>query len=384
MKQVLSAATLALLPAAASADDLFVDDVIVRGNLLCVGYDCADGEAHITGSHGMKVKYINTAIQFDDTTTSTAFPTHDWQLMANETTQNGRDAFILSDLTAGTRPFWVLGDAPDNSLYVDHRGYLGLGTSMPQADLHITNKILGQAFIRLEESFGTPHSWDVIGSSSGFLVSDVTGGTMPVIVLSGAPDLSLYIAADGNVGLGTNSPDAPLEVSNDDTYSFFRVTAQQAAINQSADITFTGGPLGTGELRYNIVDGDGPEMRLDADGDMVLNGTLTTGGPTCDSGCDAVFDADYERLSVTDHAALMWEDRHLPAVGPTLPGQPMNVSEKMGGILNELEHAHIYIEELHDRLEEQEAQRHEQEAVNAALSAQVAALAARLDALEGR
>jgi len=376
MKHVLSAATIALLPAAASADELFVDDVIVRSNLLCVGVECADGEPLIDGSHGLKVKYINTAIQFDDTTTSTVFPTHDWQLMANETTQNGRDAFILSDLTAGTRPFWVLGDAPDNSLYVDHRGYLGLGTSMPQADLHITNKILGQAFIRLEESFGAPYSWDVIGSSSGFVVSDVTGGTLPVIVLSGAPDLSLYIAADGNVGLGTSAPDAPLEVSSDDTYSFFRVTAQQAAINQSADITFTGGPLGTGELRYNIVDGDGPEMRLNAEGDMRLTGTLTTGGPTCDSGCDAVFDAGFERLSVTDHAALMWKNGHLPAVGPTRPDAPMNVSEKMGAMLNELEHAHIYIDTLHRENAAQEARIDAQ-------SAQIAALTARLDALEG-
>ncbi|MEQ8920924.1 MAG: hypothetical protein RIE60_08955, partial [Roseovarius sp.] len=90
MKQVLSAAALALLPAAAWADDLFVDDVIVQSNLLCVGSQCSDGEALIDGSHGLKVKYINTAIQFDDTTTSTAFPTHDWQLMANETAQNGR------------------------------------------------------------------------------------------------------------------------------------------------------------------------------------------------------------------------------------------------------------------------------------------------------
>ena len=46
----------------------------------------------------------------------------------------------------------------------------------------------------------------------------------------------------------------------------------------------------------------------------------------------------------------------------------MNVSEKMGGILNELEHAHIYIEDLNARLAAQEA-------LNARLIA-------RLDALE--
>jgi len=35
----------------------------------------------------------------------------------------------------------------------------------------------------------------------------------------------------------------------------------------------------------------------------------------------------------------------------------MNLSEKTGGILNELEKAHIYIEQLHLRLEKLEAER---------------------------
>ncbi|MEQ9676080.1 MAG: hypothetical protein RLO10_16645, partial [Roseovarius indicus] len=85
-----------------------------------------------------------------------------------------------------------------------------------------------------------------------------------------------------------------------------------------------------------------------------------------------VFDAEFERLSVTEHAALMWDKGYLPAVGPTLPGQPMNVSEKMGAVLNELEHAHIYIEELH----------RENAAREARFEARIAALTARLDALE--
>ena len=46
----------------------------------------------------------------------------------------------------------------------------------------------------------------------------------------------------------------------------------------------------------------------------------------------------------------MWANSYLPAVGATLPSAPMNVSEKTGGILNELEKAHIYIEQLNVRL----------------------------------
>jgi hypothetical protein len=118
--------------------------------------------------------------------------------------------------------------------------------------------------------------------------------------------------------------------------------------------------------------------RLNADGDMTLDGTLTTGGPACDSGCDAVFDPSFERLSVTEHAALMWDKGHLPAIGPTVPGAPVNLPEKMGAILNELEHAHIYIETLHgkiERLEDETARIDAQEQV-------IARLTARLEALE--
>jgi hypothetical protein len=42
----------------------------------------------------------------------------------------------------------------------------------------------------------------------------------------------------------------------------------------------------------------------------------------------------------------------LPAVGPNLPHAPVNLSEKTGGILNELEKAHLYIEELSLRIKD--------------------------------
>jgi hypothetical protein len=47
----------------------------------------------------------------------------------------------------------------------------------------------------------------------------------------------------------------------------------------------------------------------------------------------------------------MWQKGHLPTVGPTPEDQPINVSDKLGRMLNELEKAHIYIDQLHRRLE---------------------------------
>ncbi|MEQ9160545.1 MAG: hypothetical protein RIE82_18540, partial [Roseovarius sp.] len=213
----------------------------------------------------------------------------------------------------------------------------------------------GTAVIRMEEAVGTASRWDIEANSAAFVIQDALAGTIPVAIEKGSPSYAIRVLNSGNVGFGTNSPQAPLELFRREPFTFLRLTAAGATINDSVDIVFTEGPLGTGELRYNIVDGDGPEMRLNADGDMVLSGTLTTAGPTCAAGCDAVFEPDYDRLSIAEHASEMWAKGYLPAVGPTTPGAPLNVAEKLGAVLNELEHAHIYIEQVHEDLVDQQA-----------------------------
>ena len=74
-----------------------------------------------------------------------------------------------------------------------------------------------------------------------------------------------------------------------------------------------------------------------------------------------MFEPDFDLESIEEHAAAMWSAGFLPAIGPTVPEQPTNITEKVGGVLNELEKAHIYIEQLHVRLAEQEALRTAQE-----------------------
>ena len=62
-----------------------------------------------------------------------------------------------------------------------------------------------------------------------------------------------------------------------------------------------------------------------------------------------LFDPETEIESIEEHATQMWANSYLPAVGPTVENAPMNLTEKTGGMLNELEKAHIYIEQLHTR-----------------------------------
>ncbi len=67
---------------------------------------------------------------------------------------------------------------------------------------------------------------------------------------------------------------------------------------------------------------------------------------------DYVFDPKYKLESVEEHAAYMWENRHLKAIPPQMKdldgNETVNWTERNRGIVEELEKAHIYIERLNN------------------------------------
>lgn len=353
LKHLIASTALCFAAGSAAADIIHADDVIAQFS-MCVGNDCVNGESF--GFDTLRLKENNLRIHFSDTSTSASFPTNDWRIVINDTGNGGTNHFSVEDSTAGRSPFRIEAGAAANSLVVEADGDIGIGTLNPVVELHVVDG--DSPTLRLEQNGSsgfTPQTFDLVSNEANFFIRDVTNGSqLPFRIKPGADTDALFIAADNDIGMGTDSPDADLEISTSETFTFFRLTAL-GANNDSADITYTGAG-GAGQLRYNIVDGDAQEMSLDADGNMILTGTLTTTGATCGSGCDRVFDEDYPLLSIEDHASLMFENRHLPAVGPTQPFVPVNLTEKMGNMLNELEHAHIYIDQLHARLSVLEAQ----------------------------
>ncbi|MGN6521102.1 MAG: tail fiber domain-containing protein, partial [Dokdonella sp.] len=188
------------------------DDLIVQGS-QCVGFDCVDNETF--GFDTLRLKENNTRIVFFDTSAD-PYPNHHWQLTANDTTQAGLNRFSIEDITAETIPFTVL-SAPTDSLFISTTGRIGLRTNTPVLDVHLlTTNTPG---IRLDQSNAggfTAQAWDVAANEANFFVRDVTGGSrLPFRIRPGAPTSSLDIAASGNVGIGTASPAAKLDVAGD-------------------------------------------------------------------------------------------------------------------------------------------------------------------------
>ncbi len=205
---------IALLPSVAVADQVFSDDLIVYGS-QCVGLDCSNGENF--GFDTLRVKENNTRIRFFDTSSSASFPTVDWQLTANETSNGGLNAFIVENIDAGQRPVVVDSTATSNALYLAAR-HAGFGTSLPQQALHTADP--NTPALRLEQTglaAFTPQTWDIGGNEVYFFVRDVThGSTLPFKILPTAPTNALVIDAAGNLVLGsdTNASSERLLVRN--------------------------------------------------------------------------------------------------------------------------------------------------------------------------
>ncbi len=197
-------------------DQVIADDLIVQGS-ACVGLDCVNNESF--GFDTIRLKENNTRIKFEDTSSSAGFSTNDWQLTANDSASGGASKFSIEDITGAKVPFTVTGGASTNSIFVDSTGRVGFRTSTPVLDLHVATS--NTPAIRLEQNNSggfTAQTWDIGANEANFFVRDVTGGSrLSFRIRPGAPTSSIDISADGDVGVGTASPNAKLDVQANET-----------------------------------------------------------------------------------------------------------------------------------------------------------------------
>lgn len=205
-------------------DQVIPDDLIVQGS-ICSGFDCVNNENF--GTDTIRVKENNVRIQFDDTSVSAGFATNNWQLRANDQASGGASFFAIVDQGAGgtgetgTIVVAVDAGAPANSLRVSSGGNVGIGTATPALDMHANTT--DTPAIRLEQNNAggfTAQTWDIGANEANFFIRDVTGGSrLSLRIRPGAPTSSLDIAANGNIGVGTGSPKARIDLKQlEDTF----------------------------------------------------------------------------------------------------------------------------------------------------------------------
>ncbi len=147
------------------------------------------------GFDTIKVKENNLRIKFEDTSNSASFPTNDWQLTANDSSNGGAEKFSIDDISGGRTPFTIEASAPSHSLYVDDAGRIGLGTSTPVVEVHVVDGDTPTLRLEQDGSSGfTQQTWDVAGNETNFFIRDVTNGSkLPFRIRPNAPGDSLFV-----------------------------------------------------------------------------------------------------------------------------------------------------------------------------------------------
>lgn len=301
-------------------DQVIPDDLIVQGS-GCFGFDCVNNESF--GFDTIRLKENNLRIKAEDTSVGT-FPTNDWQLTFNDSASGGASKFSVEDITGARVPMTITAGASTNSIFVDSSGRVGFRTSTPVLDLHVSTA--NTPAIRLEQTNAggfTAQTWDIGANEANFFVRDVTSGSrLSLRIRPGAPTSSVDISSDGDVGIGTGSPEAKLHAFGGNTSDTFVAmgpdpngsTGTESALN----IGYSGASFGRASGFFNVRPDSGatapnPSLRF-ATGNTVRllidNEGFIGLGDTASGGVNPTSPIQYTNGGVTARltTAGVWQD----------------------------------------------------------------------------
>ncbi len=146
-------------------------DLIVLGN-ECIGSDCVNGETFDFDT--LMLKENNLRIYFNDTSNSASFPSNDWRLTANDSSNGGRNYFSIDDVTSGI-----------TGLVVEAGGNVGIGTpNIPRGKLEVMTYATATGTLSTASVSGTGTvttstvNTSVVGAGTAFTTELVVGGVI--------------------------------------------------------------------------------------------------------------------------------------------------------------------------------------------------------------
>lgn len=237
--------------------------------------------------------------------------------------------FQIRDVAGNTSPVTIQAGTPSNTLYIKSDGNIGIGTSSPSEELHIQSTSPG---VRLQDSdgtntFGRTH---FSGSSLYFYSrNNTSNGNFIWAGSNGTANTEfMRINSDGNLGIGTGSPDDLLHIFNSSGDANLQI--ESTSTGGDARLKLKANSTGVSQIRFEdeadanvglltyshsnnsmqfrtndaermrITNGgdvgigtDLPTEKLDVNGNVNITGDLTaTGETTLDTGLTGFLRAD--------------------------------------------------------------------------------------------
>jgi hypothetical protein len=297
-----------------------------------------------------------------------------WDMAGNETN------FFIRDVTNGSiLPFRIGPGAAGSTLCLRQSG-VGIGTWSPAVNLHVQDSSGAKLLV---ESTGS-NDFALIQSDAGDYIwsSGVhrygNGDSWGVYEDTTSSKTRLLIKTGGRVGIGTRNPRSKLHVEESSGAKFIlrsnSTSGYSLAENDAKGYVWSSGVHrsangdswgvyedGTSSKTRLLVKSGGnvgigtptPQGRLDVNGSIYQRGSQLH--------ADYVFETGYQLESIEEHSDFMWSNKHLPAIPKAKHdenGQEiLEVGAHRKGVVEELEKAHIYIDQLHKRINELEQQK---------------------------
>jgi len=289
---------------------------IPSGN-VGIGTTTPEDKLHVVGNvriEGKSPAWLNLVAGFGEdagvSLTTMGFGVNKWEVL-----REGSSGDLLIRETFPYPAFWGAMLAVKTG-----SGNVGIGTQNPNEKLHV----VGNAIIEAQAGAGFAAPLCVVKEGPGrqlaAFFSNPTDGVSSEVEIQ--------------MGMGTMLPSAWSLKAASGLFSIANVAVLPPALNIRS----------TGEVGIGTIT---PYGKLDVNGSIYQRGSQLH--------ADYVFEPGYDLESIDEHSEFMWQHKHLAAIPKVIVdgnGQEiLEIGAHRKGMVEELEKAHIYIEQLHNRIE---------------------------------